>query len=189
MSCHFESNIDELRRCIRTICANAFADCVSNQRMDICLYHLPVQLLDHLKVEKNSRDSDSLIRIDAVEKNAAGSKILIMWEQLLQAFEETCMDTHAFTSFLEQGQKALRYYYDILVFQETYYDGRLEAMEKIVIGVLNSVKYQPADQLCLCTGENARLCAEKHLLPASVGTGSPEGNTALSKENGREYEQ
>ena len=140
MSCHFESNIDELRRCIRTICANAFADCVSNQRMDICLYHLPVQLLDHLKVEKNSRDSDSLIRIDAVEKNAAGSKILIMWEQLLQAFEETCMDTHAFTSFLEQGQKALRYYYDILVFQETYYDGRLEAMEKIVIGVLNSVK-------------------------------------------------
>ena len=91
--------------CIRTICANAFADCVSNQRMDICLYHLPVQLLDHLKVEKNSRDSDSLIRIDAVEKNAAGSKILIMWEQLLQAFEETCMDTHAFTSFLEQGQK------------------------------------------------------------------------------------
>lgn len=140
MSCHFESNIDELRRCIRTICTNAFADCVSNQRMDICLYHLPVQLLDHLKVEKNSRDSDSLIRIDAVEKNAAGSKILIMWEQLLQAFEETCMDTHAFTSFLEQGQKALRYYYDILVFQETYYDGRLEAMEKIVIGVLNSVK-------------------------------------------------
>lgn len=73
-------------------------------------------------------------------KNAAGSKILIMWEQLLQAFEESCTDTHTFTGFLEQGQKALRYYYDILVFQETYYDGRLEAMEKIVIGVLNSVK-------------------------------------------------
>lgn len=53
-----------------------------------------------------------------MEKNAAGSKILIMWEQLLQAFEETCMDTHAFTSFLEQGQKALRYYYDILVFRK-----------------------------------------------------------------------
>ncbi|MFR5525739.1 MAG: PRD domain-containing protein, partial [[Clostridium] innocuum] len=70
----------------------------------------------------------------------AGSKILIMWEQLLQAFEESCTDTHTFTGFLEQGQKALRYYYDILVFQETYYDGRLEAMEKIVIGVLNSVK-------------------------------------------------
>ena len=45
-------------------------------RYPVSYTHL-VQLLDHLKVEKNSRDSDSLIRIDAVEKNAAGSKILI----------------------------------------------------------------------------------------------------------------
>lgn len=140
MGYQFESNIDELRKCIRTICANAFADCTSKERMDIYLYHLPVHLLDHLTVDKNSRDRDSLVRIDTVEKNEAGSKILVMWEQLLQAFDDYIAGTQSFNGFLEQGQKALRYYYDILVFQETYYDGRLEAMEKIVIEVLNSVK-------------------------------------------------
>ena len=80
-----------------------------------------------------------------------------------------------------------------LFFQETYYDGRLEAMEKIVIGVLNSVKLMKNINLPInCAYVLARMLVsaqKKHLLPASVGTGSPEGNTALSKENGREYEQ
>lgn len=136
----FENNIDELRKCIRTICANAYADCKSDDVMNIYLYHLPLPLLEHLKVDNQIQGSDSLVRVDGIKKNETGSKILIMWEQVLKAFDEYCMERNYFNEFLEQGQKALRYYYDILVFQETYHDGRIEAMEKIMMEVIHNMK-------------------------------------------------
>lgn len=136
----FENNIDELRKCIRTICANAFADCTSDDIMNIYLYHLPLALLDHIKVDSKIRNSDTLVRVDTIDKNETGHKILIMWEQVLKAFDEYCVERNYFNEFLEQGQKALRYYYDILVFQETYHDGRMEAMEKIMMQVIHNMK-------------------------------------------------
>lgn len=137
MNYEFENNINELRKCIKTICANAFAESNEVDKLNVYMYHLPLQLLDYLSVNKNNGIDNKMIRVDGVKKDTGGNKIIVMWEQLLQVYEE---QKTSFKCYLEEGQKILRYYYDILIFQESYLDDRLSAIEKIVLDILGTVK-------------------------------------------------
>lgn len=139
MEYHFEDNINELKKSVTSMCANAFVECTSSESMNVYLYHLPEYMLDHLIIDKLTKE-DTIVRVDNVEKKSKSNNILGMWEKLLIAFQDCYEARIPFTKFLENGQKALRHYYDILVFQENYYDARLKAMEKIVINVLHTVK-------------------------------------------------
>lgn len=133
----FENNINELKKCIKTICANAYAERNEQDRLHVCMYHLPIQLLNYLSIHKMDNEDDNMLRIDGMEKDGGSNKIMIMWEQFLVLYEhhKTC-----FKQFIDEGQKILRYYYDILIFQESYFDDRLSAIEKIVLDILAAVK-------------------------------------------------
>lgn len=140
MEYHFENNINELNKCVKSICANAFSECTSSTFVNVYLYHLPINMMNQITVDRVSKDEDNIIRIDSIEKESKNNRILIMWDQMLNAYNEYVLEMQPFSKFLEHGHKALRYYYDILIFKETYYDARLKAMEKIVLEVLNAVK-------------------------------------------------
>ncbi len=137
---HFEKNIDELRKCIKTTCANVFVNCVNEENINVYLYHLPIDMLQQIKIDKYSNKEEKLIRVDSIVKNKIGNKILHMWEKMLTLFEYSKNEKNDFLYFIENGQKTIRYYYDILVFQESYQDARLKAMQKIVIDVLEVLR-------------------------------------------------
>lgn len=107
------------------------------ERLDVFMYHLPIQLLDDIRVNKINQEDDNMIRIDAIEKNEGSNKIMMMWEQFLQVYED---NKTSFKKYLEEGQKIVRYYYDILIYQESYLDERLSAIEKIVLDILGAIK-------------------------------------------------
>lgn len=137
MNYEFENNVNECKKCIKTICANAFSESNDTDRLNVYMYHLPLQLLDYLSLNRNHTTDDKMIRIDGVKKDGGVNKIIVMWDQLLQVYEEQKI---SFKRYLEEGQKILRYYYDILIFQENYLDDRLSAIEKIVLDILGTVK-------------------------------------------------
>lgn len=137
MNYQFENNLNELKKCVKTICAYAYADCSSTAFMNVCMYHLPIQMLDRLSVHRVAKDEDKMIRIDRVGNDPQSNKIIVMWDQFLMIYEEY---KNSIKSYLEEGQKILRYYYDIIIFQETYSDDRLSAIEKIVLDILSAVK-------------------------------------------------
>lgn len=137
MNYDFANNINELKKYIKTICANAYAENGGQERLDVFMYHLPIQLLDDIRVNKINQEDDNMIRIDAIEKNEGSNKIMMMWEQFLQVYED---NKTSFKKYLEEGQKIVRYYYDILIYQESYLDERLSAIEKIVLDILGAIK-------------------------------------------------
>lgn len=137
MNYEFERNIGELKKCIKTICANAFAQNRENDRISIELLHLPLPLLDRLKVDQNMKEDYPLQRVDLLDKNDSRDKIILMWEQLLMLFNNEKND---FKRYLEEGQKILRYYYDILVFHGGFQDARLSSIENIVLDILKTIK-------------------------------------------------
>ena len=53
MNYDFANNINELKKYIKTICANAYAENGGQERLDVFMYHLPIQLLDDIRVNKN----------------------------------------------------------------------------------------------------------------------------------------
>lgn len=140
VSYKFESNIDELQKAIKAICANAFSECHDNENMNVYVYHLVPNLLNQMSVDRFEKDNDALVRVDTIEKYSTGSKILQMWEQMLQAYKAFVQGQYAISRFFELGQGAVRRYYDILVFEEAYRDARVEAMKNIVMDVLSLVK-------------------------------------------------
>ena len=59
------------------------------------------------------------------------------------AFECICgfeKQVNSQARFLEIGQDAVRHYYDVLVFEQSYHDARIDAMNSLVMDVLNIVK-------------------------------------------------
>lgn len=136
----FESNINELQKSVRAICANAFSEAQDKDYMEVRIYHLPTYLLQQITVDRYERDDDIFIRIDSFERHELGEKILQMWEQMLQAYLDMAVGKYSFSRFFELGQEAVRHYYDILVFDESYRDVRIDTMKNIVIDVLNVVR-------------------------------------------------
>ena len=136
MNYQFEDNITELRRCITMITANAYAQQETEKvgRLDICLYHLPSKMLGMV----NTKEEMPLVRLDLIRVDSAADKILEMWKQLLDNYREAEME-EGFRTFLELGKKTLKYYYDILIFQESFSDERLRPLEKMIVEMLAGI--------------------------------------------------
>lgn len=138
MKCEFESNIHELKKCIKSLCANAYAQNKGNEdKLFISMYHLPITMLKQIQYEEVQEEQGEMLRIDTLEQQENNNKILMMWDQIISIYTS---DTNSLTNFMQEGEKVLRHYYDILVFQENYSDERLESMERIVSNILKSIK-------------------------------------------------
>lgn len=136
MKYDFESNIHELKKCIKSICANAYSQSEDKEKLYIYMYHLPVALLEQVQVEMLHQEQEQMLRIDILEQQEKHNKILMMWDQILAVYKQEESMPH----FMQEGQKILRHYYDILIFQENYSDVRLSSMEKIVLDILKAIK-------------------------------------------------
>ena len=136
----FQGNISDLQKSIKAICANAFSETIHEEEMEVRIYHLPTHLLEQMSVDKYEKEEATFVRIDSFEKHELGEKMIQMWEQLLNAYVDLKNKVNSQARFLEIGQDAVRHYYDVLVFEQSYHDARIDAMNSLVMDVLNIVK-------------------------------------------------
>lgn len=137
MNYQFENNITELKQCITMISANAYVQNDLEQCLNIYLYNLPAKMLGLLSTDE--KDSP-LVRLDVIQLDSAADKILEMWKNLLDNYRDFIGTGSSFGKFLELGKRTLKYYYDILIFQESFLDERLRPMEKIVISIIANIR-------------------------------------------------
>lgn len=137
MNYQFEHNIAELRQSITMVSANAYAQRSSGESLEIYLYNLPAKMQGII----NMKEQDAtLVRLDLVQSDPTADKILEMWKNLLDDYEYSVGEGGSFAEFLELGKKTLKYYYDILIFQEVFFDERLRPLEKIVVEMIASIR-------------------------------------------------
>ena len=136
----FHLNISDLQKSVKAICANAFSEAIDREDMEVRIYHLPTYLLEQMSVDRYDKEEDSFVRIDSFERHQLGEKIIQMWQQLLDAYIDLRNKVNSQSRFLEIGQEAVRHYYDILVFEQSYHDARMDALNNIVMDVLNVIK-------------------------------------------------
>lgn len=137
VQCQFEHNISELAKCVTMIAADAYSQNIVEDRLSIYLYNLPVSMWGILSVDK---DDSPLVRLDSLQMDVSADKILDMWKTLLDDYKSVQNKSNAFEMFLESGKRTLKYYYDILIFQESFLDGRLRPLEKIVTEIISVIR-------------------------------------------------
>ena len=103
--------------------------------MEVRIYHLPIHLLEQMSVDKYEKEEATFVRIDSFEKHELGEKMIQMWEQLLNAYVDLKKQSKFTSSLFEIGQDAVRHYYDVLVFEQSYHDARIDAMNSLVMDV------------------------------------------------------
>ena len=100
----FQGNISDLQKSIKAICANAFSETIHEEEMEVRIYHLPTHLLEQMSVDKYEKEEATFVRIDSFEKHELGEKMIQMWEQLLNAYEDLKNKVNSQARFLEIGQ-------------------------------------------------------------------------------------
>lgn len=134
---HFEHNIAELKQSITMTCANAYAQSPEENILEIYLYHLPAKVQGMISGEEQDT---TLVRLDVIQPDSGVDKLLEMWKNLLEDYRHIVLSGDAFAEFLKSGKKTLKYYYDILIFQESFSDERLRPLEKIVMEIIVNLR-------------------------------------------------
>lgn len=139
---HFANSITELRNCIKTICANAYLECMTNQHsMSVYLLHLPTEMLAQIKLNQESTsNSDEIINICEYKRNSNSDRIILFFDHIIDSFIEYQNSSLNFYDFQKQTYQWVRDYYDFIVFEEKVDNSRLKVIEKLVNEVLDLVK-------------------------------------------------
>lgn len=137
------SNVDELKKVIRSICVNAWLDHEKDDVLEVSILHMPTFLPND---QENSRwrisSTESFLIDERKLGNDSSKRMLDFFDQLIDC-HISCQETHAtFAEFCEQGLELLRAYYDYIVFESRYEDKRLKAAEEKMGQVLKAIELQ-----------------------------------------------
>ena len=137
MNYQYEHNITGLKQNITKICANAYSQKSEGESLEIYMYNLPTLIQRDLDItEKESL----LLRLDAIQLDSAADNILKMWENVLEDYKQSENKKLGVDEFLKLGKKTLNYYYDVLIFKESYFDERLKPLEKLVAEMITNIR-------------------------------------------------
>ncbi|MEF9920228.1 MAG: sigma 54-interacting transcriptional regulator [Erysipelotrichaceae bacterium] len=137
---HFNYQIHELQKCIRTICANAFVP-ETDKYIDCYLFHLPAEQLNLIKIEVPDGEIDMLIDIQTYSGKDTSNRMIQLFDNIIDAYNEYQKNQISANEFLDKGMECMRTYYDYIVFKEQYLDSKVKAMEKLINEILVRKKH------------------------------------------------
>lgn len=136
MEYNYENNIDELNLCIKNLCANSYNKHKNDIYNDLSIHNLPVQILENISIKNNFED-ERLLFLEELEANKKEDFIIKIYEELLSLFE---VNKHNIADFLNDYNKVLRSYYDLLFFEKSYFDSKHKTIEKSIELILENFK-------------------------------------------------
>lgn len=132
----YPNNIQDLKSCIKTSCANAYLnDKQGSMSVSLYLYHLPVSMINALSTDKQMDEDDYMIDICKYLPQTKNGRILDFFEFLMIAYREYAKASIDVKQFLERCIESMNIYYDYIVFEHKYYNARVKAYEKAVMDV------------------------------------------------------
>lgn len=137
----FAFHISGLIGCMKTLCTNAFLRCRSEED-ELCLYtyDLPEELLNGLYKPAVYDDSpNEMMDMELYRISEPGDLEIHFFNSLIRIYRQHKETYNGRKEFIRECLESMNRYYDYIVFEKKYVNGRLQSIEKIIDGIFNSV--------------------------------------------------
>ncbi|MCH3956936.1 MAG: PRD domain-containing protein [Olsenella sp.] len=149
----FGENIDGLKSCVATCCANAYIGC-SDGKMVIRQYHLPLQLLSG---PSSRSDDDQLVSSAKCAPVSPNARILAFFQRLADHFISYESGGITFDEFCHAALETIHDYEDFLNFDGKVTNLRMETYEQVLNPVIEEIDSAYGIEL---TRKTARVLAQ-----------------------------
>ena len=144
----FPANIEQLKNCIQTSCANALVQS-NDQTKDVSvyLYHLPEYLMAMARVGNEfSEEQRSMINVRSFVKDAMTETINQYYESILDEFDQYRVQQYEQGALLQKLTKCFNAYSDYLVFSKRFANAKIDVIERVMENVFHLL----TDKYYLC---------------------------------------
>lgn len=137
----FPANIEQLKNCIQTSCANALVGNDENAAdLSVFLYHLPEYLMVTARVESEfSEEQRSMMNVRHFGRNAVAETIGQYYESLLKEYEAYRSQHNDQEEFLRKEVKIFNDFSDYLVFSKRFSNAKVDAIERVMETVFSVI--------------------------------------------------
>lgn len=137
----FPANIEQLKNCIQTSCANALVR-TDEKAADISvyLYHLPEYLIVTARVESEfSEEQRSMMNVRHFGRNAVVENVNRYYESLLKEYENYRNQHDDQAKFLHKEMKLFNEFSDYLIFTKRFGNAKVDAIERVMETVFSVI--------------------------------------------------
>ena len=141
LNASFAYNISGLLGCMKTLCTNAFLSRQENET-ELCLYtyDLPEELLNSARKTFSYEDTQSeMLDMEVYKASEPGNLELRFFDSLVRTYRQYKEIYKTREQFIQKCVENMNLYYDYIVFEKKYVNGRLQSIEKLIDGIFGSI--------------------------------------------------
>ena len=142
----FPANIEQLKNCIQSSCANALVQQEAQQdELLIYLYHLPEYLMVTSRVDgRYSDEQRSMMNVRSFGKDTVAQTVGQYYDSILSEYDAYCSSRCDQDTLLRKLTQIFNDYSDYLVFSKRFANAKIDAIERVmetVFGVMSDKYY------------------------------------------------
>lgn len=142
----FPANIEQLKNCIQSSCANALVQQEAQQdELLIYLYHLPEYLMVTARVDgRYSDEQRSMMNVRSFGKDTIAQTVGQYYDNILSEYDAYCSNHCDQDTLLRKLTQIFNDYSDYLVFSKRFANAKIDAIERVmetVFGVMSDKYY------------------------------------------------
>lgn len=142
----FPANIEQLKNCIQSSCANALVQQEAQQdELLIYLYHLPEYLMVTARVDgRYSDEQRSMMNVHSFGKDTVAQTVGQYYDSILSEYDAYCSNHCDQDTLLRKLTQTFNDYSDYLVFSKRFANAKIDAIERVmetVFGVMSDKYY------------------------------------------------
>ena len=142
----FPANIEQLKNCIQSSCANALVQQEAQQdELLIYLYHLPEYLMVTARVDgRYSDEQRSMMNVRSFGKDTVAQTVGQYYDSILSEYDAYCSNRCDQDTLLRKLTQIFNDYSDYLVFSKRFANAKIDAIERVmetVFGVMSDKYY------------------------------------------------
>lgn len=142
----FPANIEQLKNCIQSSCANALVQQEAQQdELLIYLYHLPEYLMVTARVDgRYSDEQRSMMNVRSFGKDTIAQTVGRYYDSILSEYDAYCSNHCDQDTLLRKLTQIFNDYSDYLVFSKRFANAKIDAIERVmetVFGVMSDKYY------------------------------------------------
>lgn len=142
----FPANIEQLKNCIQSSCANALVQQEAQQdELLIYLYHLPEYLMVTARVDgRYSDEQRSMMNVRSFGKDTIAQTVGQYYDSILSEYDAYCSNHCDQDTLLRKLTQIFNDYSDYLVFSKRFANAKIDAIERVmetVFGIMSDKYY------------------------------------------------
>ena len=137
MEYSYENNIDELKSCVTSTCANAYLE-KEKERIAIQLYHLPDTVMSGLTLNLDLADG-RIIDLGNYDKSISFQQATQYFQLILDAYQDYGSGILGFAGLEENCQVHLKQYYDYLIYEQKLTNMKIVTYEQLINQIFETV--------------------------------------------------